>query len=106
VELLQKDSRSYKWIAATVNSNSAAGYQLATGDPVMAVGGFNGTDPAPTLSQFERYVEQGKLHYFIVGGGGPGTGGTGSTAGQITQWVENNFKTQTVDGVTLYDLQS
>jgi len=106
VELLQKDSRSYKWIAATVNSNSAAGYQLATGDPVMAVGGFNGTDPTPTLSQFERYVEQGKLHYFIVGGGGPGTGGTGSTAGQITQWVENNFKTQTVDGVTLYDLQS
>ena len=43
---LQADASRYAWVAATVNSNTAAGYQLASGDPVMAIGGFNGTDPA------------------------------------------------------------
>ena len=75
-----------------MNSNSAAGYQLATDDPVMAIGGFNGTDPAPTLAQFERGdVAEKKVHYFISGGGGLGTGGTGTAATQITQWVESHF---------------
>ena len=64
-KLLQADASHYTWVAATVNSNSAAGYQLASDDPVMAIGGFNGTDPAPTLSQFEKYVSEGKIHYFI-----------------------------------------
>ncbi len=59
-----------------MNSNNAAGYQLASGEPVMAIGGFNGTDPAPTLAQFEQYVSEGKIHYFIAGGLG-GAGGFG-----------------------------
>ena len=105
VSLLEHDAGSYTWVAATVNSNSAAGYQLATRDPVMAIGGFNGTDPAPTLAEFERYVATGKVHYFIASSGaGPGTGATGTTAAQITAWVEAHFSARTVDGVTLYDL--
>ena len=71
---LQTDAGKYTWAAATVNSNNAAGYQLGSGEPVMAIGGFNGTDPAPTLSQFEKYVSEGKIHYFISSGGGFGTG--------------------------------
>ena len=102
--MLEKDASHFTWIAATVNSNSAAGYQLATDDPVMAIGGFNGTDPAPSLSTFERYVHEGKIHYFISGSGGLGGGGTGSTATTITQWVEAHYSAQTVDGVTIYDL--
>ncbi len=112
VALLESDAGSYRWVAATVNSNSAAGYQLATDDPVMAVGGFNGTDPAPTLAQFETYVRQGDIHYFISSGGGPGggafggSGGTTTTSSQITSWVENHSTARTVDGVTIYDLAS
>ena len=78
VHALESDAARYTWVAATVNSNSAAGYQLATDDPVMAIGGFNGTDPAPTLAQFERDVAAKKVHYFVSGGGGLGTGGTGT----------------------------
>ena len=51
--------------AATVGSNNAAGYQLASGAAVMAVGGFNGTDPSPTLAEFQSYVASGRIHYFI-----------------------------------------
>ena len=65
--LLRSNASRYSWVAATTGSNSASGYQLATGDPVMAIGGFNGTDPAPTLAEFERYVADGKIHYYIGG---------------------------------------
>ncbi len=107
-KLLQSDASAYTWVAATVNSNSAAGFQLASDDPVMAIGGFNGTDPAPSLAQFETYVSEGKIHYFIGGGGGGFGGGAGSgsadAASQITSWVENHFTAKTVGGTTIYDL--
>jgi 4-amino-4-deoxy-L-arabinose transferase-like glycosyltransferase len=104
--LLEADASKYSWIAATTGSNSASGYQLATDDPVMAIGGFNGTDPAPTLIQFERYVFEGKIHYYIGGGGfGAGQGSNGaSDATQISSWVSSHYTATTVDGVTLYDL--
>jgi 4-amino-4-deoxy-L-arabinose transferase-like glycosyltransferase len=106
VKALEANAANYTWVAATVDSNSAAGYQLATGDPVMAIGGFNGTDPAPTLAQFQRDVADRKIHFFISGGFGPGNGSTGTTAGKITQWVESHFTAKTLNGVTVYDLSS
>ena len=114
--LLTGDSSSYTWVAAAVGSNSAAGYQLATELPVMAIGGFNGSDPSPTLAQFQAYVAAGDIHWFIAsegggfgafggfGGGGPSAGG--STSSEIATWVSENFEAQTVDGVTVYDLSS
>jgi len=108
--LLSADASRYKWVAAITGSDSASGYQLATDDPVMAIGGFNGTDPAPTLAEFERYVAEGDIHYYIGGGGtlGSGFGGGGSSgtsdAGQIDSWVTSHFTARTVDGVTVYDL--
>ena len=111
VRLLETKLGSFRWVAATVNSNSAAGYQLSSGGAVMAIGGFNGTDPAPSLAQFERYVRQGNIHYFIAGRGGFGAGmggapggGTTSTSSRITRWVESHYTSKTVDGTVLYDL--
>lgn len=103
---LQADASKYTWAAATVNSNNAAGYQLGSGEPIMAIGGFNGTDPAPMLAQFEKDVAEGKIHYYIAsGGGGFGGGGAGSgDASQITSWVESHFTAQTIGGVTVYNL--
>ena len=107
--LLEADASSYTWVAAAIGSNSAAGYQLATQQPVLAIGGFNGSDPSPTLAQFRVWVVAGRIHYFIAGGGmggGPagGVGAGGNTASQITSWVESTFTARTVDGVTVYDL--
>ena len=104
VSLLQADASRYTWVAATIDANNAAGYELATGDPVMAIGGFNGTDPAPTLAQFQKNVRDGKIHYFIAGGRGLGSGSTSSNASQISAWVQQNFTVTTVGGVTVYDL--
>jgi 4-amino-4-deoxy-L-arabinose transferase-like glycosyltransferase len=103
---LKTDAGSYTWVAATIGSNNASGYQLATGEPVMAIGGFNGSDPSPTLAQFEKYVADGKIHYFIGGGagGGRGPGGGNGHAQQISSWVQQNFTATTVGGTTVYDL--
>jgi 4-amino-4-deoxy-L-arabinose transferase-like glycosyltransferase len=82
------------WLVAVQGSSAAAAIILQTGGlPVMAMGGFRGTDPAPTLAQLEQYVKQGKLHYVLTGGGGLGGGGFGGRAGgttSVTSWVEQN----------------
>lgn len=122
---LLADADAYTWVAAAIGAQNAASYQLATEKPVMAIGGFNGSDPSPTLAQFKQYVAQGKIHYFIGGGGGMGGAG-GETAGggmdgggmdggggmgggmgggsEISTWVAATFQEVTVDGATLYDL--
>jgi 4-amino-4-deoxy-L-arabinose transferase-like glycosyltransferase len=110
VQLLERNADRYTWVAATVGSNSAAGYQLATQQPIMSIGGFNGTDPSPTLAQFQADVAAGKIHYFIGGGGPGGFGGGGrfgsdaGTSSAIASWVEQHFTSTTVGGVTVYDL--
>lgn len=100
--LLRERADDYTWVAAAIGSNSAAGYQLATERPVMPIGGFNGSDPSPTLEQFQQFVADGRIHYFLAGGMG-GRGGEG-TASAISEWVQANFASTTVDGVVLYDL--
>lgn len=107
-KLLTADASSYTWAAAAIGSNSAAGYQLASEQPVMPIGGFNGSDDSPTLTRFKRYVADGEIHYFIGGGsGGAGRGGpqaSGGSSSEISAWVAATFTATTVDGVTLYDL--
>ncbi|WIX81178.1 glycosyltransferase family 39 protein [Amycolatopsis carbonis] len=92
-----------KWAAAQTGAMQSAGLALSSGKPVMAIGGFSGSDPAPTLAQFQQYVGAGEVHYFVAGGRG-GFGGNRGTAGQITTWVEQNFPATTVGGTTVYDL--
>ncbi len=109
VAALQNNASDYTWVAATIGSDNAAGYQLAVGSPVMAIGGYNGTDPSPTLQQFETYVAQHKIHYYIdasvMGGMRGGSTNTGSdTDTRIAAWVKANFTARTIDGTTVYDL--
>ncbi|MFJ2749344.1 ArnT family glycosyltransferase [Streptomyces sp. NPDC087297] len=117
---LTTDADDYTWAAAAIGSQNAASYQLASGAPVMPIGGFNGSDPSPTLEQFQTYVRDGKIHWFIGQGGttggstggaeggmpgGGGRGGPGGGAGTaIETWVKATFKATTVGGATFYDL--
>jgi 4-amino-4-deoxy-L-arabinose transferase-like glycosyltransferase len=103
VAALRADASRYTWVAAAIGSNSAAGFQLASGEAVMPIGGFNGSDPSPTLAQFEQYVHNGQIHYFIGGNGFRSNGGS-QTSQEIASWVEQHFTATTVGGVTLYDL--
>jgi 4-amino-4-deoxy-L-arabinose transferase-like glycosyltransferase len=103
IKLLETDASKYKWIAATEGSQGAAPIELATGgDAVVAIGGFNGTDPAPTLAEFESMVAKHEIHYYIGQGSNSFGGGSGSSA--IASWVSAHFTAQTVGGATVYNL--
>ena len=101
---------------------SGASLALASGTDVISIGGFTGSDPAPTLDQFKAYVAAGEVRYFVEGGGPGGrgaggdraeatndgrTGGPGGRGGagsEITTWVQQTFSSTTVGGRTVYDL--
>ncbi|MFJ7910596.1 glycosyltransferase family 39 protein [Kitasatospora sp. NPDC096204] len=110
--MLEENADHYTWAAATVGSQTAAGYQLATGEPVMALGGFNGTDPSLTLAGFRQYVQDGKVHWFIgaggsrrgFGGAGGDEGGQQSESAQIESWVTAHYTAKTIGSTTFYDL--
>ncbi len=104
-KLLTSGAAGYRWAAATVGAESAAPFQLASGEPIMAIGGFNGTDQAPTLTQFKNLVAAHEVHYFIGANGHTFGGGSGDAA-QITSWVQSHFTKQTVGGETVYNLTS
>ena len=54
------------------------------------------------LAEFEGMVAKGEIHYYIGQGSESFGGGTGSSA--ITTWVAAHFKSETVGGVTVYNL--
>ena len=96
-----------RWAAAGIGSMSVSDLELKTGASLMAIGGFTGGDPSPTLTQFQQYVADGQVRYFLAdsGRGGPPGHRTG-TASEITTWVDQNFTKMDVGGTTVYDLQS
>jgi 4-amino-4-deoxy-L-arabinose transferase-like glycosyltransferase len=103
VTLLEKGAAGYTWVAATEGSQEAAPLELATGgEAVMAIGGFNGTDPAPTLAEFKALVAEHKIHYYLGTNSQSFGGGKGSSA--IASWVASHFTKETVGGTTVYDL--
>jgi 4-amino-4-deoxy-L-arabinose transferase-like glycosyltransferase len=104
VAALTADSSRYTWVAAAIGSQNAAGLQLATQLPVMAIGGFNGSDPSPTLAQFEALVKAGRIHYFAASNGRGGPGGGAGTSSAITSWVTSSYTAVTIGGSTFYDL--
>jgi 4-amino-4-deoxy-L-arabinose transferase-like glycosyltransferase len=87
-----------KWSAATVGGRDAAVPALASGTPVMCIGGFSGNDPAPTLDQFQGFVAARQVHYFIL------PEPSRRYKSPITKWVQGNYPASEVGGQTVYDL--
>jgi 4-amino-4-deoxy-L-arabinose transferase-like glycosyltransferase len=63
------------WSAATPSTASSAQLALDSGTDVIGIGGFSGSDPAPTLEQFQALVAAGEVRYYVPGGAGGGPGG-------------------------------
>jgi 4-amino-4-deoxy-L-arabinose transferase-like glycosyltransferase len=98
---LTQDAVAYRWVAATSSSSKAAGLQLSSQHPVLMIGGFGGSDPFPTLAQFQGFVAHHEIHYYLTGGEGQDVA---PTAQKIKAWATANFQAVTIGGQTLYDL--
>ncbi|TSE00481.1 glycosyltransferase family 39 protein [Skermania sp. ID1734] len=114
-----------KWSAAIDRSSSAAALELSSDTAVMAIGGFM-NDPVPTLAQFQDYVRNHEVTYYIVqarpnlpGMPQPGKPAKGDARGgenfsamldrfgghqDIADWVAAHFTPTTVGSATVYDL--
>ena len=89
------------WIVAAQGSGNAAAIQLAAGAPVLTMGGFSGTDAAPTASQLRSLIASGQLRFVLVGSvGGPGgPGGPGGTGvRELSTWVSSACTAVTLPG--------
>ncbi|WP_346960431.1 glycosyltransferase family 39 protein [uncultured Arthrobacter sp.] len=96
-------SSGAKWSAIVSGATQAASLELATGTSVIALGGWNGGDPYPTLAQFQAMVGRGEIGYFISGGMGGMGGGRGGNS-EVANWVAANYQAQTVGNTTVYKL--
>ncbi|MCC5581851.1 glycosyltransferase family 39 protein [Microtetraspora sp. AC03309] len=85
VAYLKKNQGDATWLVAVGSAQSASSVILSTGRPVIAMGGFTGSDPAMSVATLKRYVAEGKLKYVVVGGRGPGGGDS-----EVTEWVKAN----------------
>ena len=96
---------SASWIVAANSAQEAGSIELATGLPVMAMGGFTGSDPAPTLAQLKSYIASGKLRFVLASGGMGGGGfGGGTDNSDRTSWVTSTCKAVSYGGsASLYD---
>ncbi|MFI6595623.1 ArnT family glycosyltransferase [Nonomuraea sp. NPDC050536] len=75
------------WLVAVSSAQQASSIILSTGLPVIAMGGFTGSDPAMTVARLQQLVKNGELRYVLTGDdrGGPGRGST-----EVTGWVTAN----------------
>lgn len=111
VSFLLENRHGTTWLAAVNSANESAPIQLSSGQPVMAIGGFNGSDSTLTLSQFKQLVKQGKVRYYVVNsrqgksGGPSGMGGSGSNS-EILAWMKSTGSKVDYGGTqyTVYDL--
>jgi len=92
-----------RWAAAVNGSSEAASLELATNTAVMAIGGFSGTDPVPSLAQFQADVARHEVGYYIAPASQDGPG-RGRQHADITDWVAANFPAKTVGSATVYEL--
>ncbi|WP_252899356.1 hypothetical protein [Lactococcus fujiensis] len=88
---VEKNQGSATYLFATTDASTAAPYIISSGKSVMALGGFNGTDPSITLTEFKKLVKEGKIKYFYSGGKGM-MGGNSENTTDATGEIEKNSK--------------
>lgn len=66
VDYLLANRGDAAFLVATLNANTAAPIILATGEPVMALGGFSGGDPILTVDELAQETVDGTVRFFLL----------------------------------------
>lgn len=96
IKFLENNKTNEKYLVAVPSANSyGSDLILKTGEPVMAIGGFSGSDPILTVEKFKKLVDSGALRYALVNTdnnrGFGGAGGNNSN-NNIMNWIKENGK--------------
>lgn len=85
ITYLKKNQDGAAWLVAVATDQTASSIILESGEPVISMGGWSGTDDAMTLVKLKSLVKSGKLHYIVIS-----SDGGQSTNTEITTWVKKN----------------
>jgi 4-amino-4-deoxy-L-arabinose transferase-like glycosyltransferase len=85
IDYLEANRGDSSYLVATESSQSASSIIIATGEPVMAMGGFSGTDPAVTVEQVAQMVEDGTVRFFLLQRSGQSAATTATQASATSQ---------------------
>jgi len=78
------------WIVAVTSSNNEGAILIIdTGEPVMSLGGFAGSDQILTVNSFKELIDAGRVRYFLGSSGNAG-GGPGSANAEIVTWISDH----------------
>lgn len=105
VRALGDKTGSERWAAVTVTGQNAALYQLESRQPVAALGGWLGLDPAPTLDAFKALVREGRVGLFIDQPELLESQAVGRETHDIVEWVRDRFVPEQIGSQTVYDLR-
>ncbi len=83
---LQANTQGVKYLMAVPSSMQGSDYVLATGRPVLYLGGFNGQDKVATPAQLAQMVADNELRFIYADARGGG-GGPGGNQSEISTWV-------------------
>jgi 4-amino-4-deoxy-L-arabinose transferase-like glycosyltransferase len=94
LSFLEANTQGMKYLMAVPSSMQGADYVLATGRPILYLGGFGGQDRVVTSDDLARMVADGELRFIYSNGPGGGFGGGPGQGGQsdISAWVATSCK--------------
>jgi 4-amino-4-deoxy-L-arabinose transferase-like glycosyltransferase len=91
IRYLEAHKASAKYLVAVASSNEADSIILETNQPVMALGGFSGSDPILTTTQLAALVKNGTVRFFLLNGSGRFGGGPGgSSQSALVTWIKQH----------------
>ncbi|MCM2581607.1 ArnT family glycosyltransferase [Bacillus stercoris] len=82
---LRKHNTGEEYLFATLTTVTAAPYIINENESVMAMGGFNGTDPILTVSELKKLIKEGKVKYFLLSENNSGNS-------ELVSWIKKNGK--------------
>jgi hypothetical protein len=86
INYFKKNQDGAAWLVAVTTDQTASSVILESGQPVISMGGWSGSDNAMTLAKLKSLVKSGKLRYIVISDGGQG----GDTSSAISAWVKAN----------------
>jgi len=107
VDFVLDHQHDARFVLATASAQEAAPIIIATGLPVMSLGGYSGDDQTLTVEQFQADVATGEVRYVLVGGFGAGGGYFGG-ANEVIRWARRTCAPVSLGGLgsTIVDCQS
>ncbi|EOY2822392.1 glycosyltransferase family 39 protein [Listeria monocytogenes] len=84
ISYLQKNNTGETYLFGTTDATTAGPYIIKTKEAVMALGGFNGTDPTLTVKQLKQMIQAGEIKYFYL------PSNSKASDSDVVKWIQEN----------------